>query len=289
MTKKIHELSAVLTCFAYRSEYVAELPGMIATIKEHLPHWPLVIGRGPVEGFDRATFEVESPSGKHLWTFPIALNLDGSANDWVKICRMKPWWMAQVWKELGNLADPKCNRILWLDADARLHGPLDIELEPEAEVVAGGWWYDPENSDLDTITGGLLLFQGSERGPVETILERWSNICLERIENQPPSKAHWLDSDQEALTEVLESFPAPASGYTLLKLEHQKYSGSVVDDDGRLYQRQLVDHWGMSDKMKSPECRDRDWPPPEETRRQATVGTPLAKWRTTVNEPDEPR
>ena len=242
-----------------------------------------------MEGFSQETFEVESPSGKCHWTAPIALNLDGSADDWVKICRLKPWWMAQVWKEFGNLADSNRKRILWLDADARLNGPLDIELEPEDEVVAGGWWYDPENSDHDTIAGGLLLFQGTGRGPVETILDRWSNICLARIENQPPPSMPWLDSDQEALTEVLARFPAPTSGYTLLKLEHEKYSGCAVDDEGRLYQRQLVDHWGMSDKMKAPECRERDWPPPEYARREARIGTPLAKWRTPpLNEPDKP-
>src|SRR5262245_13916895 len=101
MVNRISELPAVLTCFAYRSEYVQEMEGMLATIRDHHADWSVGIGKGPVSGFELPTLDVESPIGKCQWTLPVSLDLDGSENDWRKITRMKGWWMAQVWRSFG--------------------------------------------------------------------------------------------------------------------------------------------------------------------------------------------
>ena len=92
----------------------------------------------------------------------VALNLDGSVDDWRKITKMKAWWIARIWHTFGHLAGA-FNRLLWIDADARLNGPLDIELGSAAEVIAGAWWRDARHPGYDTIASGLLLFQGSSQ------------------------------------------------------------------------------------------------------------------------------
>lgn len=277
MTRPVHELPAVLTCFAYRREYFREMEGMLATIKEHHPNWPIVVGRGPVNGYDMPTLEVESPAGKCHWTLPVPLDLDGSENDWLKVVRVKGWWISQVWHVFGNLIAGKQNRVVWSDADARFNGPLDVALEPDAEIIAGPWWYDRENKGLDTICSGLLVFQGSAQGTVERIIDRWADRCLSQIQELPLQNKPWPDSDQEVLTEVLDQFSGSGPQYTLIKLEHAKYVGCPVRD-GKLAGRALIDSWYMIEKMRLPENRDVDWPPPEEYRRSAAIGTPVPGW-----------
>jgi hypothetical protein len=267
MCKRIDEIPVLLTCFAYRSEYFAELDAMLDTVREHHPRWPVVVGRGPVPGFELPTLEVESPSGKCNWSLPVPLNLDGSVHDWRKIVKMKSWWITRVWQDFGHLADR--NRVLWLDADARLNGPLDIDLDPEAEVIAGPWWSDPKWPGYTTIAGGLLLFQGARRGVVQAILDEWSRTCVAHIENLPdPPLVPWLDSDQEVLSIILRDRPPTNGDYMLLKLERQKYLG-IVEKDGTPLPGALVDQWMMARKMKWPEHRARDWPPPEASRRDS--------------------
>jgi hypothetical protein len=286
MTMRISELPVVLTCFAYRQEYFEEMEGMLRTIREHHAGWPVVVGRGPVPGYSEPTFEVESPRGKSYWTLPVALNLDGSENDWLKIVRVKGWWMSRVWHEYGDLIGGGQKRVVWADADARFNGPLDIELEPEAEVISGPWWYDRENRNLDTICSGLLLFQGARHGVVESIIDQWSIQCLNQIENLPPQTKPWPDSDQEVLTEVLQDHTTAKADFVLIKLEHDKYVGCPVRD-GKLVRRALVDSWYMIEKMRLPECRDVDWPPPEEYRRQAAIGTPVPGWNPDGDPPSD--
>ena len=89
MTTRIDQLPAVATCYAYRPEYVAEMEGMIETVRQHHPRWQLVVARGPVPGFEEPTLEVESPLGRQMWTLPVPLRLDGGANDFLRICDMK--------------------------------------------------------------------------------------------------------------------------------------------------------------------------------------------------------
>jgi hypothetical protein len=286
MTRRISELPAVLTCFAYRREYFAEMEGMLETVRLHHPQWPVVVGRGPVEGYGDPTIEVESPSGKSLWTLPVALNLDASENDWLKIVRVKGWWMSRVWHEYGDLAEVGRNRLVWADADARFNGALDIELDPRLEVVAGPWWYDREIRDLDTICSGLLVFQGARQAVVEGIIDQWSSRCLSQIENLPPQTKPWPDSDQEVLTEVLRGHIASNADFLSIKLEHDKYVGCPVID-GKLVRRALVDSWYMIEKMRLPECRDMAWPPPEEYRRQAAIGTPVPGWNPDGDPPSD--
>jgi hypothetical protein len=269
MTKIMHELPVVFTCFAYRPEYVAELDGMLPTIRKHHPDWPIVAGRGPIDGYELPTLEVESPAGKPHWSLPVPLNLDGSLDDWRKICRMKAWWIGEVWHRFAGLAGP-WQRVLWIDADARLLGPLDIELEPEAEVIAGS--YNEPDDDEDMIEGGFLFFQGAKGGRVEGIIDEWSSLCVSQIENMPPSNPHWPDSDQDVLKRVLRGY-LDTEGYTLLKLEPDKYN-AMVDEDGTPVPGALVDQWIMGLKTRFPKDYDKQWPPPEEARRSAPAAAP---------------
>jgi hypothetical protein len=264
------------------------MEGMLATLREHHPNWPAVIGRGPVEGFDLPTLEVESPSGKCHWTLPADLILDGSENDWRKVTRMKGWWMAQVWHNFGGMADANRNRIVWIDADARLNGPLDIELEAEAEVVAGAWDEEPEYWDYRTICSGLVVYQGARQGVVENIMDQWSSRCLSEIQDLPPSISPWPDSDQEVLTAVLQNHLDADADFVLLKLNREKYA-SCPTADCKLMQRGLVDHWGMYLKVQLPEYRDRNWPPPEEYRRNAAIGDPVPNinWKRQEDDPPD--
>ena len=277
MIKRIDGLPAVLTCFAYREEYFPEMEGMLATIREHHPDWPIVVGRGPLRGLDAQTLEVESPAGKRHWTIPVSLDLDQSENDWLKIVRVKGWWVARVWHEFGHLVDGDFNRIVWSDADARFNGPLDVEMDPTAEVIAGPWWYDRENRGYDVICSGLLVFQGARHGVIGRIVDQWSSKCLSEIPNLPVEDRPWPKSDQEVLTEVMQDFTDNNADYTLLKLEHEKYVGCPVRD-GKLARRALVDSWYMIEKMRLPETRGMNWPPPEEYRRNAAIGTPVPGW-----------
>ncbi|HWX43109.1 MAG TPA: hypothetical protein VN345_18330 [Blastocatellia bacterium] len=241
MTKIIHELPVVFTCFAYRPEYVAEMDGMLPTISKHHPGWPIVAGRGPIDGYELPTLEVESPAGKQHWSLPVPLNLEGTVDDWRKITRVKAWWIGEVWHKFGGLAGP-WRRALWIDAEARLLGPLDIELEPEAEVIAGSY-VDPhdDEDDEDMIESGFLFFQGAKGGRVEGIIDEWSSLCVSQIENMPPPNPHWPDSDQDVLKRVLRDL-TDTEGYTLLKLEQDKYN-AMPDDNGTLIPGALVAAW----------------------------------------------
>ncbi|HEY6252894.1 MAG TPA: hypothetical protein VI685_23290 [Candidatus Angelobacter sp.] len=276
MITRVDKLPTVLTSFGYRSEYIGELEGMIPTVREHHPDWPIVVGRGHVPGFEMPTLEVESPSGKCHWSLPIPLNLDGSIEasekDWAKIALMKPWWIAEVWRNLKKFICSPVNRLVWLDADARLNGPLDIELDPHAEIIAGPWFAGQDVlPEREHICGGFLLFQGKAGGIVETLVSQWSQQCTSYIQNLPPapppgdpSKAR--DDDQKVLTDLLKG--ATDSHLLWLKLDWQKYCG-VPDDETELpRENALIDQWMMNVKMRLPEDRDLDWPPPEEARRR---------------------
>lgn len=266
MVQAISDLPVVLTCFAFRQEYFSELDAMLVTLKEHHPDWPIVVGRGPLANSDETVLEVETPVGRCRWTLPIPLRLDDSDNDWRKITRMKGWWLSQVWHHCGGLADPRSHRVLWLDADARLNGPLDFAIEAEAELLSGVWWHDSENPAEDTMTGGLLLFQGAPDGPIAELLDRWSYKCLQQIQNLPPSITPWLDSDQEVLTEAWREYHEQGPKIEILELDYDKFCG-MTSPDGSRKPGALVDQWQMSRKMKRREDRDRVWPPPEELRR----------------------
>src|ERR1700684_494458 len=206
--KIIRQLPTVLTSFAYRKEYFPELDGMIATVREHHPDWPIVTGRGPMSGFDLPTLEVDSSWGKSFWTLPLSLNLGNYENDWRKITMMKGWWTKLVWQEFAGREGVDLNRILWLDADARLRGPLDIELPDDAEVIAAPWCHDDfQKPGYAHICSGMVLFQGARNGKVSAIIDQWSADCLQSIQNLPPPTVPWLDSDQEILTDVLARTP----------------------------------------------------------------------------------
>jgi hypothetical protein len=276
MVSRLDKLATALTSYAYRSEYLPEIEAMIPTIREHHPDWPIIVGRGPAPGFDVPTFEVESPSGKCHWSLPVPLNLDGrreaSEKDWSKITFMKAWWIAEVWQNLGKLTQLSHNRLVWLDADARLNGPLDIEVDPQAEVIAGPWWAPP--SSEHNICSGLVLFQGAIGGIVESIIKQWSQRCLAYIQNLPPDPPPGRfdiarESDQSVLTGLLNHFCAYNPDLLFLKLDVDKYCGMPdLKLGGGPIPGALVDQWMMNEKMRLPQDRDRDWPPPEEARRR---------------------
>lgn len=272
MTKRIDDLSVVLTSFAYREEYFPELEGLLATVRRHHPNWPIVAGRGPVSGFELPTMEVESPLGQCHRSLPVPLNLNGnvagSVDDWRKITKMKAWWVTEVFREFGSLAGQP-RRVLWLDADARLNGPLDVELDPNAEIVAAPWWRSPKHPGYESIAGGFMLFQGAGNGPVTDVLKKWSDMCVAHIEKMPdPPLVPWGCGEMEVLNHILKIHPPSVGNYQLIELDARKYLG-CVEDDGIPRPGALVDQWMMGKKMKNPHTRDRQWPPPEHERRSS--------------------
>jgi hypothetical protein len=229
--RQTDQLPVVLTSFAFREEYFDELDGMLATAKQHHSDWSFVVGKGSVSASELPALDVQSPLGKQRWSLPVPLNLDGSADDWRKINKMKAWWIARVWHSFGDLAGD-FKRILWIDADARMKRPLDIQLDPQSEVIAGAWWRDARYPGYDTITSGLLLFQGTGRGTIETILQQWSTTCLGHIAKLPhPPLVPWGDGDQEVLTQILKTPPRCEKHYILIRLDADKYC-AVADKDG---------------------------------------------------------
>jgi hypothetical protein len=270
--QRLDKLAAVLTSFAYRSEYFPELEGMIATVKEHHPDWLLVTGRGPVPGFSRPTLEVDSPSGKHYWTLPVRFDEEDRENEWFHIVLMKGWWMAQVWQYFGAMAGDQFNRIVWLDADGRLNGPLDIELEPEAEAFASPWWLDPGVPETEHCAcSGLLIFQGARNGVVKSIIDEWSVDCLRYMQLKPSVELDPFPlGDQDLLTTIVKKRRGDSANYTLIQLDLYKYCG-VPTMDGVRKQGALIDQWMMSERMGLPKTHGMNWPPPEEERRGPAV------------------
>lgn len=249
MIKQTDQLPVVLTSFAFREEYFPELDGMLATVRQHHPHWSFVIGKGPVSGFEFPTLDVQSPLGSQQWSLPVSLNLNDSMDDWRKITKMKAWWVARVWHSFGELTG-NSKRIVWLDADARMNGPLDIELDPESEVMAGAWRRDARYPGYDTIASRLLLFQGSNRGAIEYILHQWSITCLEQIEKLPdPPLVPWGDGDQEVLNQILKIPPRSNKHYILIGLDADKYC-AVADKDGIPELGALANQCVMARKMR---------------------------------------
>ena len=276
MISRIDKLPAVLTSYAYRSEYIREIDGMIPTVREHHPDWPIVAGRGPMPDFDMPTLEVESPSGKCHWSLPVPLNLDGcreaSEKDWAKIALMKPWWIGEVWRNFRSFAQLPPKRLVWLDADARLNGPLDIELDPHAEVIAAPWWTHPKTHEHH-LCAGLLVFQGRDGGVVDSIIEQFAQQCTGYIQNLPPDPPSdhpdlTREDDQKVLTGLIKR--ASNCDLVSLKLDYHKYCGIPDYKSGVPRPGALIDQWMMNEKMRLPQDRDRNWPPPEEARRRHT-------------------
>jgi hypothetical protein len=273
MITRINKLPAVLTSYAYRAEYIRELEGMVPTIKEHHPDWQIVTGKGPVSGFAMPTLEVESPAGKYHWSLPVPLNLNGSKEaseeDWAKVALMKPWWIAEVWRNLDKLTQWTHRRLVWLDADARLNGSLDIELDPHDEVIAAPWWTNPKTHEHH-LCAGLLVFQGKDGGIVDTIISQFAQQCTEYIQNLPPDPPKdrpdlTREDDQKVLTKLINR--ASNGNLVSLKLDYHKYCGIPDYKSGAPKPGALIDQWMMNEKMRLPEDRDRNWPPPEEARR----------------------
>lgn len=267
----MHQLPAILTSFAYREEYFPELEGMIATVREHHPDWMLVTGRGPIAKFDRPALEVEAPGGKLEWVLPVSFQFDGTENDWHRIVFMKGWWMSQVWHKFGNPGSSGKKRVVWLDADGRLNGPLDVELDPEAELIASPWWTDPGTPECKHhICSGLLVFQGRRGGPVEQVIDRWAADCLAHIQLQPsPSPfVPGPQGDQCLLTKIVKSNSRVPQSYSVLKLSYEKYCGVPDFKTGACKPGALIDQWMMNERMRLPEDRNKKWPPPEEERRR---------------------
>lgn len=278
MKQRIDKLPTVVTSFGYRTEYINELNGLIPTVREHHPDWPVVAGRGPVTDFEMPTLEVESPAGKSHWSLPVPLDLEtsieASERDWAKIALMKPWWIAEVWNNLNEFLPTPIKRLVWLDADSRLNGPLDIELDPDAEIIAGPWWPGLDWWPQEHICGGFLLFQGRTEGIVETIVSQWSQQCTRYIQRLPPApppgqRAKVRDDDQKVLTDLLTG--STRSDLVFLKLDWQKYCGVVDDKTGEPLKDALIDQWMMNEKMRYPENRNLNWPPPEEQRRPRRI------------------
>src|SRR5260370_32343911 len=68
--RPLAELTTVVTSFAFREEYMAELTGMLTTIKRCHPDWPIVVGHGTPGRGHVVTFDLESPLGQDRWTLP---------------------------------------------------------------------------------------------------------------------------------------------------------------------------------------------------------------------------
>jgi hypothetical protein len=247
VVKKANQVPLVLTSFAFREEYFSELDGMIASARRHHPNWFIVAGKGPVPGFESPTLDVESPTGKHQWSPPVSLHLDGTINDWRKITKMKAWWIAKVWQSFGHLTGD-FRRLLWIDADARINDPLDIEIALESEILAGAKWRDGRYLGHNTISSALLLFQGASRGTIETILNQWSDICLTHIQNLPdPPLVPWGDCDQEVLNLILKRRPRSNGYYILICLDSGRYC-FFTDKGGVSRPGSVVDQWAMARK-----------------------------------------
>jgi hypothetical protein len=267
MSKRlVSELPVVLTSFAYRREYFAELKGMLATVEEFHPDWTKVIGLGPVADVEGARLAVVAGGEAYEWTLPVPLRLDGE-NDWRLITRMKAWWIRMAWNHSVAVAGGGPVRLIWLDADARLNGRLDFAVDPEAELIASPWYIDKRFA-YQTLTTGLILLQGRPGGMVSDLIDCWSADCLRQIEDLRAPIVPWLDGDQEVLTENLAVFHEQGRRPSLIHLDYGKYCGCVTED-GERSPGALVDQWMMSWRMKRKEYLNKNWPPPEEARRYA--------------------
>jgi hypothetical protein len=267
MLKRIDQLPVILTSFAYREEYFPELDGMLATIRQHHPDWQIVTGRGPIPGYNTPTLDVESSfsSARYRWSLPVSLDLNGTQNDWYRIAKMKGWWVTQVWHHFRDLLGSSQNRVLWFDADGRLNGSLDFEVEPDIESVTGVWWTDPGTPPHQHhICGGLLLFQGARGGIVHNILDRWAAECVRSI-TLPQIRSQYLpgpDTDQCLLTDLLKEHEGDKN-FTSVKLPYNKYCAIPDKQNGAIQEGALVAQRMMNEKMRAPEDRNRNWPPAE--------------------------
>jgi hypothetical protein len=263
-TKRLSCLSAVLTSFAYRPQYEPLLHNMLGIARKYHPSWPAITGSGPLSG-DEGSLSVHLPWAREKWNLPVALRLDESENDWRKITMMKGWWLQEVWKSCGQLFDSGIQRVVWMDADSRLNRPLDFEIDPDVEMLAGPWWDSTEENypmafPYATIASGMLVFQGRRTGPVEKLLDRWSHECLAQIEDLSAPTVPWLNGDQELLTDSIAYCTRTGHVPQILKLEYKQFCG-LLGPGSESPSTAAVDHWVMSRKMKSRETREMVWPP----------------------------
>jgi hypothetical protein len=271
--ERLSSLPVVLTSFAYRSQYAPLLNDMRAIAQEYHPTWPVIAGRGPVDG-EEGSFAVDLPWARERWNLPVALRLDESENDWRKITMIKGWWLQEVWKSCARFSGSDILRVVWMDADSRLNRPLDFELEPDAEIVAGPWWDSvvekyPMAFPYATIASGTLVFQGKPAGAAETLLDHWSRECLMQIQALSAPTVPWLNGDQELLTDSIAHCVSLGFGLQLVKLDYRRFCG-LLRPGLEGWTDAVVDHWVMSRKMKLRETRGMVWPPAAPTKIDST-------------------
>jgi hypothetical protein len=263
-TERLLSLPAILTSFAYRPQYVPLLYDMLAIARNYHSSWPVIAGWGPVDD-EEGALAVQLPWGRERWVLPVSLRLDESENDWRKITMMKGWWLQEVWNSCARRSGSDVQRVVWMDADSRLNRPLDFEIEPSAEMVAGPWWDSlvenyPMAFPYATIASGMLVFQGNPAGAAKKLLDEWSRKCLMQIQALSAPTVPWLNGDQELLTATIADCVRSGFGPQTLKLDYKRFCGLLSPGSERSTDA-VVDHWVMSRKMKWRETREMVWPP----------------------------
>jgi hypothetical protein len=234
-----------VTSFAIGERYEEELKHLLHSIADVYvleTNRPMVLV-GRVQGTTmRLLHHHLSTSREEIWAeFDIpksvveSITSPATFHSWWPIVRLKGWWLHELWKQ--NLGCP----LIWLDADARLHRRLDLEI-PDRDFL-GAHWVDFEKRQA--LHSGTLILQGD--GVVPTLKET-AERC-DRAAYQLPLQGH-----QEILQQVALDLSCPLlslpDSYCTIAMPGVPPSPDAV-----------VAHW------QAHRCRiDPSWPPPEASR-----------------------
>lgn len=236
--------SLVLTSFAIGERYETEMEHLLHSVARVYvleTHQPTVIV-GRLSGTSlRAMRHHLSTGREEEWRVmeipPVVakfLTIVDSFDAWWPIVGLKAWWLDELFRRFN--AGP----LVWLDADARVHRRLDLQV-PECSSFLGAHWQDFEAREV--LHSGTLILQGQDIYPT---LAETAARCLASV---------WARrGHQEILQEVVLEHDCPLfalpDSYCATALPDAPPSPDAV-----------VSHW-QAHRHRI----DASWPPPEAAR-----------------------
>jgi hypothetical protein len=241
---RIHDAPFGLTSFAVGPRYEAELDHFLASVRKVYPssgNLTVLVGRYCAGEMHLSHHDLGT--GREdcwdVWRVPDAFvdaaETPENHHSWWTIVRMKGWWMHEIFR---NTIDTP---LVWIDADAVLHRPLDLEL-PDGDFLAASW---VDFAGRAALRSGTLVVRGRTVLPT---LKETARRC-EETALRGPRKGH-----QRILRDV-----AVEMGCPLIPLP-EAYCACVLPDRER-HPSPVVEHW-----MGHLHRIDPAWPPPPSER-----------------------
>jgi hypothetical protein len=237
--------------YAVGKTYQKELKGLIESVIQLSKPVRMVYGLGEAGNNTLEAYVQYSNKSRLVKSYNVELPVkkDHLVN-WNNIGFMKPMWIA------ANLIDTECSDIvLWLDADARVRGDLNVLEKDMRDADFGlvrhyGEWI-----------AGTIGLRREDR--ILEWMQLWSDACLKQMR---PKQPDWTVNDQTVMRKLIMQKKSP--GIIDLGPKWASLPPALVGDKSRPINvsptddRALIWHWQASRGT----VHNWNWPPEEKDR-----------------------